>query len=134
MANVEGPTGTQGQMRDYLANERTLLSWIRLGVAVSAFGFVVARFGLFLQELSRIAPESHAQALTQWVGVGLVLLGPVLAILAAVRFFKTEQDIRQGRLTRSYGLIVSVVATSVLVSVGLAAYLLLSSRASGGRG
>jgi inner membrane protein YidH len=29
--------------RDYLAEERTFLAWIRTGVAVMAFGFVVAR-------------------------------------------------------------------------------------------
>jgi putative membrane protein len=41
----------RGDLRDYLAAERTLLPWIRTGLALMGFGFVVARFGLFLQEL-----------------------------------------------------------------------------------
>ena len=32
---------------DYLAAERTFLAWIRTGLALMGFGFVVARFGLF---------------------------------------------------------------------------------------
>ena len=34
-------------LSDYLAAERTLLAWIRTGLALMGFGFVVARFGLF---------------------------------------------------------------------------------------
>lgn len=29
-------------IRDHLANERTLLSWIRLGLSLTALGFVIA--------------------------------------------------------------------------------------------
>jgi hypothetical protein len=34
------------------AAERTLLAWIRTGLAMMGFGFVVARFGWFLRELA----------------------------------------------------------------------------------
>ena len=33
----------------FFAAERTLLAWIRTGLTVMAFGFLVARFGLFLR-------------------------------------------------------------------------------------
>jgi putative membrane protein len=36
--------------RVYFAAERALLAWIRTGPAKMGFGFVVARFGLFLHE------------------------------------------------------------------------------------
>ena len=35
--------------RVYFAAERTLLAWLRTGITIMAFGFVIARFGLFLQ-------------------------------------------------------------------------------------
>src|SRR5438128_7704138 len=34
-------------LRDYLAEERTFLAWIRTGISLMGFGFVVARFGIF---------------------------------------------------------------------------------------
>jgi putative membrane protein len=44
--SIEQPTA---DVRDYLAEERTFLAWIRTGMTLMGFGFVVARFGLFLQ-------------------------------------------------------------------------------------
>jgi uncharacterized membrane protein YidH (DUF202 family) len=38
--------------RIYLAAERTLLAWIRTGLAMMGFESVVARVGLFLRELA----------------------------------------------------------------------------------
>ena len=60
--------GTQGKLRRggglvsdrnepdprvYFAAQRTFLAWIRTGLALMGFGFVVARFGLFLRENQR---------------------------------------------------------------------------------
>src|ERR1035438_3055935 len=52
----------KGELRDYLAAERTFLAWIRTGLALMGFGFVVARFGLFLAEFQRIQGASAAGA------------------------------------------------------------------------
>ncbi len=38
--------------RVFFAAERTLLAWVRTGLTIMAFGFVVARFGLFLRLLA----------------------------------------------------------------------------------
>ena len=42
--------GQKAALSDYLAAERTLLAWIRTGLALMGLGFVVARFGIFLEE------------------------------------------------------------------------------------
>ena len=49
-------------LRIPLAAERTLLAWLRTGLAMMGFGFVVARFGIFLRELSatRGVPPLHS--------------------------------------------------------------------------
>ena len=44
--------------KDFMAAERTLLAWVRTGIALMGFGFVVARFGLFLRELVRVGEHA----------------------------------------------------------------------------
>ncbi|HXP31990.1 MAG TPA: DUF202 domain-containing protein, partial [Stellaceae bacterium] len=44
---------------DHAANERTFLAWLRTGLSVVAFGFVIERLNLFIAELGQIIP-SHA--------------------------------------------------------------------------
>ena len=44
--------------RVYFAAERTFLAWIRTGLALMGFGFVVARFGIFLREIRSTLPPS----------------------------------------------------------------------------
>jgi putative membrane protein len=67
-------------LRDLLAAERTFLAWIRTGLALMGFGFVVARFGLFLKQLELL---QHAQArpsygLSLWFGTALIAAGVVV--------------------------------------------------------
>jgi hypothetical protein len=42
--NEPPKVGQRGNLSDYLAAERTHLAWIRTGLALMGFGFVVARF------------------------------------------------------------------------------------------
>lgn len=110
------------------AAERTLLAWIRTGLAMMGFGFVVARFGLFLRELAMsrgVALPQHAGA-SQWVGVALIVLGVAVNVLAGVQHFRFVRRFNQGEIARakpaSMGVILSVVLA--LLGLGLAGYLL----------
>jgi len=58
---VLNETELKGNASDYLAAERTFLAWVRTALTLMAFGFVVARFGLFLREL-QIRPAEPARA------------------------------------------------------------------------
>src|ERR1700730_16404409 len=62
---------------DYLAAERTFLAWIRTGLALVGFGFVVARFGLFLRALQITQPSlaDSSYGLSFWFGTALIILG-----------------------------------------------------------
>ena len=40
---------------DHAANERTFLAWVRTGIAVMAFGFVIEKFNLFVLTIASSA-------------------------------------------------------------------------------
>lgn len=71
--------------RVFFAAERTLLAWTRTGLSMMGFGFVVARFGLFLREMAAAHPEAaaHSTGFSLWLGVALIALGGVVNVLAA---------------------------------------------------
>lgn len=97
--------GEQTAPRDPRLNfaaERTLLAWIRTGLAMMGFGFVVARFGLFLRELASVqgAEVPGKVGLSLWIGTTLVLLGVVASIWAAVAHWRTVRRLERNEPLR----------------------------------
>jgi putative membrane protein len=66
---------TDSDPRVYFAAERTMLAWLRTGIAIMALGFVVARFGLFLRLLQMPAGSEPSHGLSSYLGAGLLGLG-----------------------------------------------------------
>jgi putative membrane protein len=125
-----------------MAAERTYLAWVRTGVALMGFGFVVARFGLFLREISAMrspAAEEAAQAaqsvaarpsLSMWVGVGLVALGVLTELWAVGRHVQVQRSLDAGRAYPSAGWGVAAVAgvLTALLGVVMTGYLVTLGR------
>ncbi|MHB8352055.1 MAG: YidH family protein [Thermoplasmata archaeon] len=121
-------TGPAGSARDQLANERTFLAWVRTAVTIMAFGFVVARFGLLLRELSGGSGTLSAPApLSEGTGIALVLAGSVLLALAFLRFLGVRADLEAGRFRTRAGLEWALTGLLVAIGVGLAIYLFTTS-------
>lgn len=95
------------------AAERTLLAWIRTGIALMGFGFVVARFGLFLRELAaastRMSPGGSNASAT---GVVLVGAGIAVNVWASVRHARMLRRLARGDR--------NVVSPRGPVSIGIA--------------
>jgi putative membrane protein len=75
-----------GDPRVYFAAERTMLAWLRTGIAVMAFGFVVARFGLFLRLLHAQGGREVGHGLSPYLGAGLVVLGVIATAGGALQY------------------------------------------------
>jgi putative membrane protein len=77
-------------VQQHLANERTFLAWIRTGITISGLGFlsigVVFRSSIFVRAGHTIAAV---------FGIGAVLLGAFIMILAASDYFRKRKGINQ---------------------------------------
>jgi putative membrane protein len=83
--------------KDLLAAERTLLAWIRTGIALMGFGFVVARFGLFLRELARVTGHATLQRFdSALLGTVVVAAGVVVNVWASLRYRQMVRRLREG--------------------------------------
>src|SRR2546423_10153663 len=94
---METPVGgkPQAEVRDYLAEERTFLAWIRTGLTLMGFGFVVARFGLFLQVMQITQGRSAAQphGLSPWIGTAFIAAGVAVNLLSIRRHLRLVGDL-----------------------------------------
>lgn len=105
------------RQREHQANERTFLAWLRTSIALIGFGFAIARFGLFLRELQTSVIQqniqTHSVISTQSVGLGLVIVGIIVIILAVWHYNQVFWQIEQGDYQPSR-LMVWITATIVI--------------------
>ncbi len=115
-------------LRDYLAAERTLLAWIRTGLALMGFGFVVARFGLFLEQLqfAQHAPSVKSYGLSLWFGTALIGAGVAVNLVSGWHHVRLVRGMDRGQRVRSHStsLVVAASLFLALVGLGMAIYLI----------
>jgi putative membrane protein len=117
----------QKDPRFYLAAERTFLAWIRTGLSLMGFGFVVARFGIFLKEVQTSQHESILRSTGFSVGFGttLVLIGVLMNLIAAFQHVQTVRMIREGLpLDKPSRFAIIISVTLALTGAAMAVYLL----------
>jgi putative membrane protein len=115
------------------AIERTLLAWVRTGLAMMGFGFVVARFGLFLREIEaarQAAPLKTSSGLSLWIGTALILLGVVVNLLVAAENLRLMRQVpsRPPYGVRSWLMGVGVALVLAILGIAMAVYLVFVSR------
>jgi putative membrane protein len=115
--------------RVYFAAERTMLAWVRTGLATIGLGFVVARFGLFLRMLRTGDQHASANLGSTLIGVGLVLLGALAMAMAARQHAVYCRSLPLADLPRpgAHRWPVWFATIVAVISAALAVYLLMRS-------
>ena len=81
---------------DHASNERTMLAWVRTGIAFIAFGFVLEKFHIVLRHFIELTPgavNSISVRDTKAASEALVVFGLITIVGAIFRFIKTTKQI-----------------------------------------
>ncbi len=129
---MDAPSGEKrvADLRDYLAEERTFLAWIRTGLTLMGFGFVVARFGLFLEvmQITRggLPPQPHG--LSTLIGTAFIAAGVAVNLLSIRRHLRVVGELNRGQSPEhgpSHQAVILALFLA-LVGVAMAIYLCLA--------
>jgi putative membrane protein len=114
--------------RVYFAAERTFLAWIRTGLSLMGFGFVVARFGLFLRQSAAASQAATVKSygFSVWVGTAMVLAGVFVNLTSALRHTRIISGLNRGDdvIGRPSYTAVAVAVMLALVGVAMVAFLI----------
>jgi putative membrane protein len=105
-------------VRDHLANERTLLAWVRTSLTIVGLGFIV----------DRLALEGTAGRPEALLGITLVVVGGLVGLAGGWSFVRARMEMLSGSYRPSMGLHLALVGAVVLGSVVVALFLLWSPR------
>jgi putative membrane protein len=112
--------------QQYLANQRTFLSWVRTSIALIGLGFAIERFSIFLQQFRLIAdPEAAAGNATSatadvysaLVGIGMILVGTGLVVYALRNYLESNKTITSGKYTPKNAIVYS--ASAAIIGLGI---------------
>lgn len=110
-----GPQTASRHLNDQLANERTLLAWIRSGIAIIGLGFVISRFGLLLREQAQPALPSNAFHFSSLFGLALVATGILAFLMALFQFLHIRRSLGADQLPlwRIPGVVLMVLLSGI---------------------
>lgn len=110
--------------RSHLANERTFLSWIRTSLGVIAFGFVVERFSLFMNQLALFVtePKVHGsvgsiKGVSSFLGATFMAVGALIALIAFLQYKSLSAQIDLGIYSPSIK--IELFLTLLVIGMGL---------------
>lgn len=90
--------------RVLFAAERTQLAWNRTNVSLMAFGFVVERFGLFLNVLGRKGFVIMEREISFYVGLTFILLSIFLSLFSILQHKNVIASLQPAEIPKGYNL------------------------------
>jgi putative membrane protein len=121
------------RLQQYLANQRTFLSWVRTSIALIGLGFAIERFSIFLQQFRLIAdPDTAGNAAASatahqysaLVGIGMIVIGTGLIIYALKNYLDSNKTIASGRYMPKNAIVYTASATIIGLGIIMIIFLI----------
>ena len=110
------------EIREHLANERTLLSWVRTGISLISIGLVVERAGALVDASMKVGSTNASELF----GLALALLGTLTLIIGTNQFLGNRRRISTGEFVPSVATYLIIVAGSLVFAGTFIIYVLLT--------
>jgi putative membrane protein len=111
--------------QQYLANQRTFLSWVRTSIALIGLGFAIERFSIFLQQFRLIADpdtagnvaSSTVDEYSALVGIGMIVVGTGLVVYALKNYLESNKTIASGKYAPKNAIVYA--ASAAIIGLGI---------------
>jgi putative membrane protein len=111
--------------QQYLANQRTFLSWVRTSIALIGLGFAIERFSIFLQQFRLIADpdaagnvaSSTVDEYSALVGIGMIVVGTGLVVYALKNYLESNKTIASGKYAPKNAIVYT--ASAAIIGLGI---------------
>ncbi len=110
------------EIREHLANERTLLSWVRTGISLISIGLVVERAGALVDASMKVGSTNASELF----GLALALLGALTLVLGTTQFLRNRRRISTGEFVPSAAAYLIIVTGSLAFATVFIIYVLLT--------
>ncbi|MES2573780.1 MAG: DUF202 domain-containing protein [Bacteroidota bacterium] len=116
-------------INEHMSNERTFLSWIRTGIGIMVFGFVIVKFSLFVNQLPASFHNSAIpqNGLTIFIGIALVVTGAIMILLSYWKYRQTHKLLQQGEYLYSTLLLTVLTVVIFIMCIIIITYLIIAA-------
>ncbi|ARM76661.1 YidH family protein [Acidianus manzaensis] len=105
---------------DHFANERTFLAWVRTGIALIGFGFVIAKFAIFISILKN---EKSLSSSSVTYGEIMIIMGGIVIAYGLFTYIRNEKMLKENSYTPA--LLPNTLFVAIILIIALVLALLI---------
>ena len=105
--------------RVLFAAERTLLAWNRTVISLMAFGFVIERFGLFLEIAGKQEIRVFQRHISFFIGICFILLASFLALQSLLQYRRVIKTLNAAEFPAGYRVGTAVLTSAIIAVLGM---------------